>query len=127
MLSDEEYKALLEALARKHLRWGRPRHQLRYMDELTYVMDQLQSLRRLNDFVAERPESKELVERLAQDLQQSHLRHLYEIMQRSGILDALEEVPDLVFPICVGPSCQTRTLSSFEMRASNILKLSSRL
>jgi hypothetical protein len=66
-------------------------------DEMQYTIDRLSSIARLNRVVAERNTSKELLHELSRELHNTPLSHAVYLMERAGVIDALEEAPDLVF------------------------------
>lgn len=66
-------------------------------DRLRHIQDRLASIARLNRVVAERPNSAELLNELARELHNAPLGRAAEIMEQAGVMDALEEAPDLIF------------------------------
>jgi hypothetical protein len=92
-MTDEEYKILLSALARKHLR---PPPQ--GYAHLEHDLERLSSTARLLKAVSARKYDQYLLDHFLQELDKEYpiqraFRHLEEV----GILDALDEAPSLVF------------------------------
>jgi hypothetical protein len=96
-MTDEEYRNLLSAIGRKHLRPMGGRRGRLGDDELRYTMERLASLARLNRVVAERPNSKELLNELAVELHNAPLSQAVRLMEQAGVMNALEEAPELIF------------------------------
>ena len=97
-MTDEEFQQWLEALARKHLRPVRDRGWLREEGHyLTHAMEWTSSVARFVSVVNGRPGNKELIEQVAGELRQSGLGHIVRILEEAGVLDALDELPEITF------------------------------
>lgn len=94
-MTDEEYREFLSALARKHFR--PPISRLRERPDAEFVVKRMASTARLNQAVAERSDLAELRHALAEELRRSPVKMALEVLERTGVVEALEEVPDLVF------------------------------
>ncbi len=98
ILSDEEYRAYLDALARKYVRLYRlGRHHLEDWGHLHYEIERTISLARLVAVTAEREDDKRLLSALGDGLQHAYLNWLVHSLDDSGVLRAIDEDPATVF------------------------------
>lgn len=96
-MTDEEYLQWLDALARKHLQFGRL-EELRskrgvYLAE---QIDRLSSIARLANALAGRPAGSE-VEALVNGIRKSDVRGVMDALDYTGLLAALDEQPEVTF------------------------------
>jgi hypothetical protein len=97
-MTDDEYRDYLNALAAKYLRARDLAHHFHSpMGELGYEMERLSSTARLARVVGERSEDPVLVSALANALQNTYLDGIIGAMNRSGVLAALDEAPEITF------------------------------
>jgi hypothetical protein len=96
-MTDEEYREYLSALARIHMRPFRRRHMHPEGDELAYAITKLSSTAKLARAVAERSDNPEMVNALGKELDSWYVEHVVREMRESGVLDALDEAPDITF------------------------------
>jgi hypothetical protein len=97
-MTDDEYREYLNALAAKYIRVGDLAHHFHGpMGELGYEIERLSSTGRLARVVGERSEDPALVSALAQALQNTYLEGVIRAMDRSGVLAALDEAPEITF------------------------------
>jgi len=97
-MTDDEYREYLNALAAKYLRVSDLAHHFHGpMGELGHEIDRLSSTARLARVVGERSEDPILVNTLAQALQNTYLDGVIRAMDRSGVLAALDEAPEITF------------------------------
>jgi hypothetical protein len=99
MVSDDEYKAFLDALARKYLRVARLRrhHPLEFVDRLQHELDRTSRLRRLVALSEEESDNEKLLSALADALSQPSLGGCINALEESGALHAIEEDPITLF------------------------------
>jgi hypothetical protein len=95
-MNDDEYRQYLDALARKYLR----RHYIRrkhpfHLDELACELERLTRLKKLNTLAADELDD-DLLSILAKNLIDSHRHYVHEL-ERSGVLDALDDDPETLF------------------------------
>ncbi len=100
MMTDEEYKEYLDALARRHLK---PGSLARFgpggaAEHLTYDIDRLSSAARFVRVAADRPENANLLKEVAQEINNAYVEHIFTAMEYSGVLPALDEAPEITFP-----------------------------
>jgi hypothetical protein len=98
-MTEDQYREYLVALAKRHLRVDRG---LRHfgpegVGHLQYEIDRLSSTARLVRVVADRSENSNLLKELAQELQNTYVDHVIDMMDRSGVLAALDDTPDITF------------------------------
>src|SRR5439155_9258769 len=93
-LSDAEFEGLLPALAKKHLR---PEALSSDGPMLHANVESLLSTRRLLSVVCERPEYAQLYQALGREIEAAPASHVINTLRDLGILDALEEAPQLLF------------------------------
>ena len=94
-LSDKEFQELLTALAHKHLRHEFLRAESAGLQKNT---DELLSTRRFLQALLDRPERAALFsDALSQELRETSVKSIVTALHDSGILDALDELPQLVF------------------------------
>jgi hypothetical protein len=100
MMTDDEYREYLDALARRHLKPGWLRHfgPGGAAEHLTYDIERLSSAARFVRLVADRPENANLLKELAQEINNAYVEHIFNAMEYSGVLPALEEAPEITFP-----------------------------
>jgi hypothetical protein len=91
-MTDDEYKKLLSALARKHLQPNAP-----IAGDLQRNIEELSRAARLNQVVADDPESTELSHALARRLREAPVQRTVHLMEQAGIVAALDDVPEVVF------------------------------
>jgi len=100
VMTDEEYREFLSALARRHVSgklWRRHRGPM-MDDHLQYEIDHLSSTARLVKAASERVDKQELVDVVAKELRNTYLGPVAQAMDQSGVLDALDEAADITFP-----------------------------
>ncbi len=100
MMSDEEFRVYLDALARKHLRYSQlPRHRMHFPGELYHDLEELIRLRQLVGMGAANPGDSELMNLIAKRLKEREwqLRSAIETMEQAGVLDAIDEDPATLF------------------------------
>lgn len=100
-MNDEEYRQFLSALARQHVstrRWRRHFGPMGVDEHLQHEIDRLSSTARLVKAAAERPEKQDLLDVVANELRNTYLGQVTQAMEESGVLDALDEAPDITFP-----------------------------
>lgn len=99
-MTDEEYLEFLAALARRHvntIRWRRhfgPKGD----GHLQYEIDRLSSTARLVKTASDRADNQELADIVAKELRNTYVGSIVQSMEQSGVLDALDEAPDVTFP-----------------------------
>lgn len=98
MMSDDEYRAFLDALARKYLRLARLRrhHRLEF-DHLHYELERVSKLRRLAAVSEEDFNNEKLLSALANALSNAYLAGCLDALEESGALRAIEEDPITLF------------------------------
>jgi predicted signal transduction protein with EAL and GGDEF domain len=98
-VTDEEYRELLDALGRRHLRLGvLDRHgPMGELHHLAYELDRLSSLSRFVKAVAERSEDRRMYRSLGDELGNAYIRSVTEEMERAGVVDALDDAGAVVF------------------------------
>lgn len=98
-MTDEEYRELLDALGRRHLRLGvLDRHRLMgELDHLAYDLDRLSSLSRFVKAVGERSDDRRLYKPLGDELANAYIGSVTHAMERAGVMDALDDAGVLVF------------------------------
>jgi len=95
-MTDDEYRDYLNALAAKYLRvTGLARHLHGPMGELGYEIERLSSTARLAKVVSEHAGDPALVSSLASTLSNTYLDGTIGAMDRSGVLAALDESPEI--------------------------------
>jgi hypothetical protein len=98
ILSDDEYRAYLDALARKYVRLYRlGRHHPEGWAHLHYEIESAISLARLVAVTAEREDDKRLLSALGDGLQHAYLGWLVRSLDDSGVLRAIDEDPATIF------------------------------
>lgn len=100
-MTDEEYREFLSALARRHVSTRRWREHFGPMgadEHLGHEIDRLASTARFVKAVSDRADEQELLDVLAKELRNTYLGRVTQAMEQSGVLDALDEVPDITFP-----------------------------
>lgn len=98
ILSDDEYRAYLDALARKYVRVYRlGRHHMEGWGYLHHEIESAISLTRLLTVTAEREDDKRLLSALGDALQHAYLNWLVRSLDDSGVLRAIDEDPVTVF------------------------------
>jgi hypothetical protein len=98
MMSDDEYRAFLDALARKYLRLHRiHRHHLMEDDHLRYELERAASLGRLVHVAEDRPEDARILSALGQGLRETYLSGVVDALDESGVLRAIEEDRETIF------------------------------
>jgi hypothetical protein len=100
MMTDEEFRVYLDALARKHLRYSHlSRHRMHFPGELHHDLEELIRLRQLVGMGAANPDDSELMSLIAARLKEREyrLRSAIEIMEQAGVLDAIDEDPATLF------------------------------
>jgi hypothetical protein len=90
-MTDEEYLQFLTALAGKHLRYPQQHNTA----DIRRVLDHVSGTLHLIKVVKDREDS-DLLNRLVDDLEDSPVRRAKERMEASGILDALDDAPDVI-------------------------------
>lgn len=97
-MTDQEYKDFLTALARKHL--ARAPH-IFYGEGGRYSLEEyltrLCSVAQFAKVVSERSENSVLVKELANELRSLKFRRVAEAMDAAGVLEALDEFPEVTF------------------------------
>lgn len=98
-MTDEEYRELLDALGRRHLRLGvLDRHgPMGELHHLAYDLDRLSSLSRFVKVVAERSEDRRLYKPLGDELENAYIGSVTHAMERAGVIDALDDAAAVVF------------------------------
>jgi len=97
-LTDDEYRAYLDALARKYLKLYRlGEHHLEGWAHLHHYLERSTSLARLLHVSAEHEDDKRLLSALGEGLKQVYLQWFVQSLDDSGVLQALEEDPATVF------------------------------
>ena len=96
-MTDEDYLEFLTALARTHMRPFRRHHMHPEGDELLYSIAKLSSTARFIRSVEERSDNLDLVKAASKELDCWHVQHVVNEMRESGVLSALDEVPDITF------------------------------
>lgn len=96
-MTDEEYREYLTALALRHMDVGWLHAGTPDMRVMGYDIDRLSSASRFLATVHDRSENRVLVKELAQELRNLHLEHVINEMERSGVLSALDESPEITF------------------------------
>lgn len=98
-MTDEEYREFLSALARKHLRERRWRRHFGPDggEHLRYEIDRAASTARFVKVAMDRVGDQELLNLLAKELSHTYVSNITHAMEESGVLDALEEAPDITF------------------------------
>jgi hypothetical protein len=95
-MTEEEYREFLTALATKYLRVSRldlgPDGSV-----LQHDIDRLSATARFVRLVDERSDNATLLRECAEELRSIRVDHIVGVMDRAGILDALEEAPDITF------------------------------
>jgi hypothetical protein len=95
-MTDEEYREYLNALASKYLKVTRLMHHFHGpMGELGHEIDRLSSTARLAKVVSEHIEDPALVGSLASKLSNTYVEGIVQAMDRAGVLDALDDSPDI--------------------------------
>jgi hypothetical protein len=100
-MTDEEYREFLSALARRHVstkRWRRHFGPMGVDEHLRYEIERLGSAARLVKVASERADKQELLDVVANELRNTYLGPVAQAMDESGVLDALDEAPDITFP-----------------------------
>ena len=95
-MTDAEYQELLDALARKHLRFRTIRHRIE-TEEIAFLIERLSATSRLTLAAADRPDSEDLRHALTDELRRAPVNIAVGWMERAGVIDALEEGDDLIF------------------------------
>ena len=96
-MTDEEYRELLEALGRKHVRLSRLDRHGPMGDHLAYELDRLSSLSRFVRAVAERPDDRRLYKPVGDALENAYIGSVTHEMERAGVIEALDDAALLVF------------------------------
>ena len=98
-MTDEEYRALLNALAQKYLRPAVLADPELGSAQLTRIADRLAALCRLTRAVADYSEDTVLIRALAEKLREvdSDLNTVFTAMEQTGVLDALEDANHVIF------------------------------
>lgn len=98
MMTDDEFKEFLDALARKHLHYLRlRRHHPMGHDHLGYELETMIKLRQLTGVTEDDLHNEQLVSVLAKKLKETYLSGFIDGMEMSGALRALEEDPETLF------------------------------
>jgi hypothetical protein len=96
-MTNDEFHTFLEALARKHLNYRKYFEAVTHTRELHPVLDQLTRLSQLLKIVIE-DDDRELLRLLIGRLHDSvQVEHAIAIMERPGLLDAIDEDPRTLF------------------------------
>ena len=100
MMTDDEYRGYMDALARRHLKpgWLRRFGPGGAGEHLTYDIEHLSSTARFVRLVADRPDNATLLKEVAQEVDSAYVEHIFEAMEYSGVLPALDEAPEITFP-----------------------------
>jgi hypothetical protein len=100
MMTDDEYREYLDALARRHLKpgWLRRFSPGGAAEHLTYAIEHLSSTARFVRLVADRPDNASLLKELVQEINNAYVEHIFNAMEYSGVLAALDEDPETTFP-----------------------------
>lgn len=100
MMTDDEYREYLDALARRHLRPGWVRHfgPGGAAEHLTYDIERLASAARFVRVVGDRSDRAILLKELAEEVKNVYVEHIFDAMEYSGVLPALDEAPEITFP-----------------------------
>jgi hypothetical protein len=106
MMTDDEYKEYLVALARRHLKsgWieipagGGTKVWYSRGENISNEIARLSAAARLVRVVADRPDSVNLLKELTQEIKNINVGYIFELMEVSGVLSALDEAPEITFP-----------------------------
>jgi hypothetical protein len=98
-VTDEEYREYLTALARKYLDALVLQREFHHMmgGELAYEIERLSSKARFVRAVSERSEKQVLVKEVAEEVANAYVDGVIRVMERSGVLAALDEAPEITF------------------------------
>jgi hypothetical protein len=101
MLSDEEYREWLQALAQKHLRIAEPYRTdgppQSSSAELINDIERVSSIARFAGVVKDRSENQSLVKALANELYNAKVDSIAQRLDAAGVLAALDELPEVTF------------------------------
>ena len=67
-------------------------------EHLTYDIERLSSTARFVRLVADRPDNVSLLKELAQEINNAYVEHIFNAMEYSGALPAVDEDPETAFP-----------------------------
>ena len=96
-MTDEDYREYLTALAQRHMNIGWLHAGTPDMRVMGHDIDRISSASRFLWTVHDRSENNTLLKELAQELKNLHLEHVINEMERSGVLSALDESPEITF------------------------------
>jgi hypothetical protein len=98
-MTDDEYREYLAALASKYLRTSALYHLVpdSPWDYLNNEIERLSSTARFVTAVSDRSRNSAVVKALADELRSRNVDSIIGAMQHTGVLDALDEAPDITF------------------------------
>jgi hypothetical protein len=98
VMTDDEYREYLTALARKYLKVLPLHRDFHHMPgELAYEIERLSSNARFVKAVSERSENGALLKVVAEEVRNAYVDQVIHAMERSGVLAALDEAPEITF------------------------------
>lgn len=98
IMTDDEYREYLTALARKYLKVLTLHRGFHHMaGELAYEIEWLSSKARLVRAVSEHSENEALLKVVAKEVENADVSNVIGAMERSGVLAALDEAPEITF------------------------------
>jgi hypothetical protein len=97
-MTDDDYAELLNALAAKQLKWYRV--DPLYVVDIRHELERVTGCAHILKAVARRLGDEALLAKLAAELERSPLEIASLLMEEAGILDALDEAPNLIFREC---------------------------
>jgi hypothetical protein len=96
-MTDDEYRDFLAVLAKKFFRPSVLADPQTGANYLVREIERLQSISRLARVVGEDADNAALVNTLSAELSDARIDGVLEVMERAGVVDALEEAPEIVF------------------------------